>query len=76
MAPRVERPASIRLRNKQDDEMDDDGYSTIPGQDIKEGKCRDHDGYEMIDSSENSRVFGLSNHGNTCFTSAILQVFS
>lgn len=60
----MERSASIRLRNKQDDEMDDDGYSTIPGPDIKEGKCRDHDGYEMIDSSENSQVFGLSNHGN------------
>jgi hypothetical protein len=78
MAPEGDRRTSIRLAvkyNQEEDEIEDDedDYTT---QEMKEETWEDHDVCEMVDSTENWRIIGLSNVGNTCFTNAILQVFS
>jgi hypothetical protein len=70
MAPEGERRSSTRLSVKHETTSESD--STNPP-DSGENKVND---CEMIETSENWRVIGLSNVGNTCFTNAILQVFS
>jgi hypothetical protein len=86
MAAKNERRSSSRLVEKYDDlddeyvEMDDDTTTMTPTQEtqeeIPEISWEDQEVREMVDPLENWRVIGLSNVGNTCFTNAILQVFS
>ena len=86
MAAKNERRSSSRLVEKYDDlddeyvEMDDDTTTMTPTQEtqeeIPEMSWEDQEVREMVDPLENWRVIGLSNVGNTCFTNAILQVFS
>jgi ubiquitin C-terminal hydrolase len=86
MASKNERRSSSRLVEKYDDlddeyiEMDDDTTTMTPTQEtqeeIPEMSWEDQEVREMVDPLENWRVIGLSNVGNTCFTNAILQVFS
>jgi ubiquitin C-terminal hydrolase len=86
MAQYGERQTSSRLVEKNDGEddeyieMDDDTTTMTPTQEtqeeIPEISWEDQEVREMVDPLENWRVIGLSNVGNTCFTNAILQVFS
>jgi ubiquitin C-terminal hydrolase len=86
MAQYGERRTSSRLVEKNDGEddeyieMDDDTTTMTPTQEtqeeIPEISWEDQEVREMVDPLENWRVIGLSNVGNTCFTNAILQVFS
>jgi hypothetical protein len=85
MSAHAERRTSTRLAIKNDQnsivggEIEDDDQSTTPTQetlDLKEESWDDHEICETVDPGDNWRVVGLSNVGNTCFTNAILQVFS
>lgn len=76
-------PSRLSRRNDQSDDetvstdAEDDETTTIPtqaSQEVKES-WDDYEIREMVDSSENWRVIGLSNVGNTCFSNAVLQVF-
>ena len=84
MAPQDEQRISTRLSEKDPIDCDDNGemdegeHSTPPRDtsDIKDESWEDQEICEMVDPVENWRVVGLANVGNTCFTNAILQVFS
>jgi hypothetical protein len=88
MSETQDRRVSTRLHGRstgeeEDGEIESDGVTmtplpleqidTAPG---KELRWEDQEVREMVEAEESWRVIGLSNVGNTCFTNAILQVFS
>ena len=76
MAAQDEPKTSVRLAKVNHDEMDYEDEDHTQESSEKEESWEDHEICEMVDPQENWRVIGLSNVGNTCFTNAILQVFS
>ena len=76
MAAQDEQRSSVRRSKVNHDEMDYEDENNSQESVEKEESWEDHEVCEMVDPQENWRVIGLSNVGNTCFTNAILQVFS
>jgi len=76
MAAQDEGRTSVRIAKVNHDEMDYEDEDNSQEALEKEESWEDHEICEMVDPQENWRVIGLSNVGNTCFTNAILQVFS
>jgi len=78
MAAHDERRSSERVSKAKEnhDEMDYEDDNSTQETLEKEESWEDREICEMVDPQENWRVIGLSNVGNTCFTNAILQVFS
>ena len=76
MAAQDEGRTSVRIAKVNHDEMDYEDEDNTQEALEKEESWEDHEICEMVDPQENWRVIGLSNVGNTCFTNAILQVFS
>jgi len=80
----AEQRASDRLVGKQEIVheisglgMDDVERETeTSDREMEAGKSAEWQVFEMVEETENWRVIGLNNVGNTCFTNAILQVFS
>jgi ubiquitin C-terminal hydrolase len=77
---KMAQPSDLSISNspqhttsQSNNEIEEDYGST---QGTKEESWDDREVSEMVDARENWRVIGLSNVGNTCFTNAILQVFS
>ena len=76
-----ERRTSTRLLGRLggdavvESEMDEEETSQ-DADEVKEEGWGDQDVREMVEVAENWRVVGLLNVGNTCFTNAVLQVFS
>jgi len=85
-APENPRRTSTRLAGRQEggeveeSEMDEEEEMTTPAEEeaeeVKEVGWDDREVCEMVEVAENWRVVGLLNVGNTCFTNAVLQVFS
>ena len=85
-APESPKRTSTRLAGRQegeeveDSEMDEEEEMTTPAEEeaeeVKEEGWDDQEVCEMVEVAENWRVVGLLNVGNTCFTNAVLQVFS
>lgn len=76
MAAQDEQRSSVRHTKMNHDEMDYEDEDNSQESVDKEESWEDHEICEMVDPQENWRVIGLSNVGNTCFTNAVLQVFS
>jgi hypothetical protein len=85
-APERTRRTSTRLAGRQEggeveeSEMDEEEEMTTPAEEeaeeVKDVGWDDQEVCEMVEVAENWRVVGLLNVGNTCFTNAVLQVFS
>jgi hypothetical protein len=71
-----ERPVRKLTESHSEDEDEQVEMEGTPNQEGVEETWEDQEVREMVDPEENWRVIGLSNVGNTCFTNAILQVFS
>ena len=76
MTPELQRSVTSQSSQTNIDESYDTDGDTPPTEHDQKERWEEYPVREMIDPGENWRVIGLSNVGNTCFTNAILQVFS